>query len=248
VTGFGLLHEDRSFLVVDKPAGVHTAPLRPGESGTLLEAVIAAFPEVAQVPGMKSVEPGLLHRLDRETSGIVVIARTAEAFTALRASFDDGRALKFYRAACVPAEGVAGAPGQLLSVESRFAPLGRGGHMVRVVLDGETTAKVLRGAAAALYRTDAVVERVGRGRALVSASLARGFRHQVRAHLAYAGFPIVGDPLYGAQAPTGAEARMYLHAYRIELPHPETGAEIVVEAPLPACFPALLEEDTHGLS
>jgi 23S rRNA pseudouridine1911/1915/1917 synthase len=245
VKGFGLLHEDRSFLVVDKPAGMHTAPLRAGETGTLLDAVISAFPDVARVPGRKEIEHGLLHRLDRETSGVVVIARTPEAFAALCQSFDDERTIKTYAAACVPA--AAGFPGREISVTSRFAPHGAGGRMVRVVLT-DAPARLLRGASPAEYTTRAVVRDERGGRALLHAAIVRGFRHQVRAHLSHAGFPIVGDSLYGAPVPPGAEPRMYLHALCIELPHPETGAAVVVEAPLPRAFAALLEEDPHGLS
>jgi len=70
-------------------------------------------------------------------------------------------------------------------------------------------------------------------------SIRRGFRHQVRAHLAHLGYPILGDPLYGAPVPPGHMERMYLHAVRIELPHPDTGARIVVESPLPEEFRTL---------
>jgi 23S rRNA pseudouridine1911/1915/1917 synthase len=88
--GLVILFQDTALLAVEKPTGMHTAPLHPGEGGTLLAMVIDAFPEVAGLPGVKSVEPGLVHRLDRETSGVVVIARTAEAFDRLRGAFAAG--------------------------------------------------------------------------------------------------------------------------------------------------------------
>jgi 23S rRNA pseudouridine1911/1915/1917 synthase len=238
--GLVVLFEDPAMLVVDKPPGVHTAPLRAGEEGTLLQMVLQAYPEVAAVPGVKTVEPGLVHRLDRETSGLVLVARTAAAFRSLRASFSAGAARKTYVAVCF-----SEVPEKTLTLESSFAPYGPGRRKVRVVLRQAGTGGA---ATRTVYRTDAeVIAREG-GRALVRAAINRGFRHQVRAHLAYLGFPIYGDPLYGASVPgvpAGLEQRMYLHAARIELPHPETGAPLVVESRVPGSFTVLMEEETR---
>ncbi len=226
-------------LVVEKPAGMHTAPLRPGEPGTLLRMVINAYPEVAEVPGVKEVEPGLVHRLDGETSGAVVVARTPAAFKALRASFQGGEVRKTYCAACACPESEER---RSLAIESRFAPWGPGRRKVRVVLPETETEGTVRRATRDSYRTDAEVTRRAGGRALVRAFISRGFRHQVRVHLACLGFPILGDPLYGAPVPAGAEKRMYLHAERLELRHPLTGVPMVVESPVPASFAAIVEE------
>jgi 23S rRNA pseudouridine1911/1915/1917 synthase len=233
-------YEDPSLLVVDKPAGLHTAPLKPGESGTLMDMVTASYPEVAGLPGIKAVEPGLVHRLDRGTSGLVVIARSADAFAELRRSFSDGEARKHYSAACRSAARVPEI-GETLRMESRFAPFGPGRTMVRVVLPGEKSQKLQKSAGAESYVTDAVVTARGNGRALLSVSIRKGFRHQVRAHLAFLGFPIFGDPLYGTAVPEGFPPRMYLHAARIELLHPLSAAPLVVEAPLPEEFRRLFQ-------
>jgi 23S rRNA-/tRNA-specific pseudouridylate synthase len=83
-------------------------------------------------------------------------------------------------------------------------------------------------------------------RALVAARITRGFRHQVRAHLSFLGFPIYGDPLYGVEAPAGYAPRMYLHAWRIEMPHPVTGRSMVVESPTPPEFAALIDGAEKG--
>jgi 23S rRNA pseudouridine1911/1915/1917 synthase len=227
-----------AMLVVDKPAGLHTAPLRPGETGTLLDMVIAEFPEVAAVPGVKPVEPGLVHRLDRGTSGLVVVARTAEAFAALRGLFAAGGAHKGYLAACACGSG-AGREGQRVRMTSRFAPLGPGRRMVRVVLPEEKSDRLLWKAARETYTTEAEISSGGPGRALLSAWIDRGFRHQVRAHLAFMGYPILGDPLYGTAVPEGYPPRMYLHAARIEMTHPLTGKALIVESPAPVEFGAL---------
>jgi 23S rRNA pseudouridine1911/1915/1917 synthase len=234
-------YEDPALLVVDKPAGVHTAPLRPGETGTLIEMVVRAYPEVAGLPGIKLVEPGLVHRLDRDTSGLVVIARSAEAFNALRRSFAASGARKQYLAACACAEESRDG-GTPLRIESRFAPYGRGRTMVRAVFPGEKSRKLLNSASGEIYVTEAQVTAGGNGRAMLTASILKGFRHQVRVHLACLGFPILGDPLYGAAVPDGFPARMYLHASRIELRHPTSGLPLVVEAPLPWEFTGLFDE------
>jgi 23S rRNA pseudouridine1911/1915/1917 synthase len=231
VPAFCVLYEDSHLLAIDKPAGLHTAPLQPGEGGTLLGEVIARYPEIASLPGIKPMEPGLLHRLDRETSGVVIVARTAEAFAALRAQFAAKQVCKEYLAVCVSAAVPAGP----LRIESRFAPYGPGRKEVRVVLEAGR-----RNVSSRLYATEAQVLEARGGRALVRAGLLRGFRHQVRAHLAHLGLPILGDPLYGVPCPAGVPARLYLHAARVDLLHPVTGAALSIRSPVPPEFPAAL--------
>ena len=241
--------EDAEVIVVEKPAGVHAAPLRSAEGGTLLERVIESYPEVAEVPGIKAVEPGLLHRLDRETSGLVAIARTPAAFAALREIAARGGMRKEYLAACArPAdsrladsEAIGAAFGRALRIASRCAPYGSGRRMVRVVLAGETRDKLLRSATPDSYSTEAEIIRQGPAALLLRARLDRGFRHQVRAHLSFLGFPILGDLLYGTPVPPGVIERLYLHASRLQFDHPGTGAPISVESPMPEEFGALFE-------
>lgn len=232
-----VLFQDRDMLVLDKPAGLHTAPLRRGETETLLDEVIAQFPEVAALPGVKPVEPGLVHRLDRETSGLVVVARSAEAFTLLRRAFVTGGAQKVYLAACVGGN-EEGSVGDSFHIESRFAPYGPGRRMVRVVLPADGKKGFARQATREIYETEADIIFRTAGRALLSARIVRGFRHQVRAHLAFLGYPILGDPLYGAPVPPELPQRLYLHAARLEMAHPRSGAPFVVKSPLPAEFGA----------
>jgi 23S rRNA pseudouridine1911/1915/1917 synthase len=233
--------EDAHIAVVDKPAGIHTAPLHlGGEAGTLLEAILARYPEVAKVQGFKPEEPGLLHRLDRETSGLVVVARTTAAFTAMRERFNSTGVRKGYSACCaLPSEARPVSEG-LLSITSRFAPRGLGRSMVRVVLPDEAGRRVLREATPDAYRTEARITRQGMHALLLEAGIERGFRHQVRVHLAFLGYPIIGDPLYGTAVPGGASRRMYLHASYIELVHPMTDEPLCVQSPLPPEFQALL--------
>jgi 23S rRNA pseudouridine1911/1915/1917 synthase len=229
-----ILYQDSALLAVEKPAGMHTAPLRPGEKSTLLAMVIEAFPEVAGLPGLKPVEPGLVHRLDRETSGVVLIARTVEAFSALRDSFAAGGARKTYLAACGCAREPA--PAQPLRFDSRFAPLGVGRRRVRVVTAGERGRRLLRETTRELYTTEAEIAARGPGRLLLRVTITRGFRHQVRAHLSHLGCPILGDELYGTEVPAGFPRRMYLHAAAIALTHPLSGEPLRLESPMPAEF------------
>jgi 23S rRNA pseudouridine1911/1915/1917 synthase len=238
-------YEDSGFLVVDKPAGMHTAPLRPGEKGTLIEMVISFYPEVAALPGIKPVEPGLVHRLDRDTSGLVVIARTVQMFDFLRRSFASGGARKQYTAACSCTSEMLQHRGPL-RVESRFAPYGRGRSMVRAVFPGERSRKLLKSASSEIYVTEAQVSVCGNRRGMITASILKGFRHQVRVHLAALGLPILGDALYGAAVPEGFPERMYLHASRIDLRHPRSGLALVIQSPLPLEFSGLVEQSNRS--
>jgi 23S rRNA-/tRNA-specific pseudouridylate synthase len=250
-----VLFADEQLIAVDKPAGLHTAPQgREGEV-TLLSRLLEQFPEIAAVPGIKPAEPGLLHRLDHGTSGIVLAARTPEAFRRLAAEFAAGRVRKEYLALCVPGSAVLA--GQRFAMESRFAPCGPGRKKVRVVSAGALGGagadsvghradsvgfhpaglhRVGRSATSGTYRTEAEVLEVQGPRVLVRAAIVRGFRHQVRAHLAFLGLPIVGDPLYGVPVPPGAADRLYLHASAVELQHPASGQPLRIRSPLPLDF------------
>jgi 23S rRNA pseudouridine1911/1915/1917 synthase len=244
--GLTVLFTDAELIAVDKPAGLHTAPQGRAGEDTLLGRLLAAFPEIAALPGRKPGEPGLLHRLDRETSGIVLAARTPEAFRRLARDFAAGRVTKEYLALCAPALPLQ--PGQSFTMESRFAPFGPGRRKVRVVPGGDPRARAGAGAAGLQrgrarrrasprsYRTEAVVEQARPGLVLVRARILRGFRHQVRAHLSHLGLPIVGDELYGSGLPPGVEPRLYLHACSVELAHPPGGAARRIDSPLPEAF------------
>ncbi len=215
-----ILFEDMHLVAADKPAGIHTAPLARGETGTLLHYLIERYPEIALVRGFKPVEPGLLHRLDKETSGIVIAARTDSAFMKLKEQFDRGDAIKEYMAVCARdtengADGIgACGNGSEFHIESRFVPFGPGGRKVRVVpLEGGGKA-LLKKATAGTYATEVRIERRSGAYLLVRARISKGFRHQVRAHLAHLGMPIVGDPLYGVPTPSAPKAHTTINPTR----------------------------------
>lgn len=232
-----VLYEDGDIVAVEKPAGIHTAPLVSLGGDSLLDRLIRRFPEIAGVPGIKPVEPGLLHRLDRETSGVVIAARNPASFAALREQFDGGGVTKGYAAVCWTLEERAAAA--RVSMESRFAPYGPGRKRVRVIpLD----APLRRDATETLYRTEVEIGRCRGKLALLRATLVKGFRHQVRAHLAALELPIVGDALYGRPTPPGSLDRMYLHAHEVRLVHPRTGQNLIIRSAVPPEFTRLLDE------
>ncbi len=217
--GASVLYEDGSVTVLDKPAGAHTEPHGPREAGTLAGHLLRLHPGVAgfsRAPGLS-----LLSRLDFAVSGAVPAALSADAFGFLLREREAGRIRKVY--ACL----VSGRVADETTVS--FALDTRGGEKVRVRKE--------RREPDPRYWT--VVSPVSRaeGLTLVRAAIAKGKRHQVRAHLAAAGFPIVGDELYGAgPAGAGGRGRLMLHAVEVSFLHPARRSPLTVVSPLPAGF------------
>lgn len=220
-------HEDADVVVIEKPAGVPTHPLRPDETGTVANALVARFPEMVGV-GFHQREPGLLHRLDTDTSGLLLAARSATAFEALRAANAEEKLEKRYLALVegrLAGEGV---------VELPLIPHRKDPKRVEAVTEHvRVRAAVKPHPATTRWR---VARELGEY-TLVEVLLTRAFRHQVRAHLAAIGHPLVGDALYRGPAlpPDVAQgfARHCLHASEIHFPHPRTGAPQRVVSPLP---------------
>ena len=203
-----LLYADRDLVAVDKPPFVAAQPTLTHDRGTLPDLVQALL----------GAPVTLVHRLDRETTGVTVFARTAAAAAALAEAFREGGPEKTYLALC----GRAPAP-----PEGRIdAPLGKDPTrpgLRRVDPAGDP--------AATRYRTLRASDRA----ALVEARPETGRTHQIRVHLASVGAPILGDPRYGGARRVGELAipRVLLHARRLELDHPATGVRLVLEAPVP---------------
>ena len=196
--------ESSKVIVVDKPAGQATAPLRPGETGTLANALLARYPELGGI-GYSSREPGLLHRLDTDTSGLVVVARSAEAFETLRGALKEGRITKHYLLVC-ESEGLAD--------EGTIAfPIASHPKDQRRVLACIHPRDVMRNAPRPASTAFHVRER-GAKWALVEVEVSRALRHQIRAHFAATEHPLVGDALYGGAVVEGL-GRHALHASRV---------------------------------
>jgi 23S rRNA pseudouridine1911/1915/1917 synthase len=230
-----LLHEDAQLVAANKPAGMPTHPLRVGERGTLANALVARHPECAQVPDDPR-EGGVAHRLDTDTSGVVLAARTREAWLALRRAFSTGQVEKEYWAL------VSGAPPDEGEIR---AALAHAGDPRKVEAVSEYADHPVR-ARPAVTRFEVMAR--GADVALVRARTSTGRMHQIRAHLAHAGHPLVGDTLYGGPpAPTGLVGH-FLHARAISFPHPATGDRLTIEAPLPEDRARLLEFLTSWIS
>ena len=220
----GILHEDERVAVIDKPAGVPSHPLRPEETGTAASFVVARWPETCFV-GYRAREPGIVHRLDTGTSGLLLVARDEEAFQALRAQLDGGTIDKRYVAFVAP----DAAPRAPMILE---APIANDPRDARRVAVGEHLPE------ARPARTEIVALRQHARATELELRAPHAFRHQVRAHLAHAGFPLLGDVLYGGPVVAGLD-RHALHASAISFTHPETGRRVRVTSELPPDLRAL---------
>lgn len=215
-----IVYEDDDLLVVDKPARVPCHPLRHDELGTLANALVVRSPELLMI-GHKMRECGLVHRLDTETSGLVLVAKNHEAFAALTEALDEGAIDKRYLAY------VAEAPTPMpMVIDTPLENDPADARRMRASYDGRpATTELLRARS-----QGAVVE--------LEVRAPHATRHQVRVHLAHVGAPLLGDRLYGGPSVPGL-ARHALHASSIELVHPRTGARHRFEAKPPDDLRAL---------
>lgn len=224
-----ILLETPQVIIADKPAGQPTAPLEPGETGTLANALVGRFPEIADI-GYSPREPGLLHRLDTDTSGLVVAARTEEAFQTLSRALKEGRLEKKYLLVCEE-EGLADTG----TIEIPIAPHPKDRRRVYPCAHPRDVARYSPRPASTSYQ---VLERVGRF-ALVEAHAPKAMRHQVRAHLAAIGHPLAGDSLYGGPEVPGL-TRHALHASYVRWTGDATVPAFEVRSALPAELSAIL--------
>jgi 23S rRNA pseudouridine1911/1915/1917 synthase len=219
---------DAALIVIDKPAGMPTVALHASDRGTLANALLARFPELRQA-SPDPLEAGLVHRLDTATSGVVVAARTAPAWRALREQFRAGDVAKRYLAL------VAGSVREAGTVRHPIAHRPRRPREMCVCANPDR-ARTL-GARPALTRYRPL--RPGPAVTLVEVDIATGVRHQIRVHLASIGHAIVGDAVYGRGSALDAP-RLMLHASRLNLRHPVTGRAVEIVSPEPENFTAVL--------
>lgn len=212
-------YEDDDILVIDKPAGVVVHPARGHRRGTLVQAL------GDRVAGGEDPErPGIVHRLDRDTSGLLVVARTEAAHAALAQQMRERRITREYVAL------VEGRPSARTGLVD--APLGRDRRVrTRISTDTDDPREA---------RTRFVLQRALPGASLLRVTLETGRTHQIRAHLLAIGHPVCGDPEYGTRGRFGLE-RQFLHAVRLAFLHPVSGAPVDVCSPLPEDLARALE-------
>ena len=221
-----IVFEDRDVCVVDKPAGMATHPAPGSTRGTLVNALLAKLGRLPSINGV--LRPGIVHRLDKQTSGLLVVAKSDRAMRGLSTAIAERRMKRGYDAIVwgVPANktGTIDAPiGRDAAVRTRFAVDARGRRAVTH------------------YR---VRERFGAGgatTALLDVRLETGRTHQIRVHCAAIGHPIVGDATYAAGRPRLGVSRQMLHAARLSFDHPVTGKPLAFESPWPDDFADLVE-------
>lgn len=236
---FALVYEDHDILVVDKPAHLPTVPLKddPVEKQTLLGLVSLAYPEVRQVAGQNLWEGGVMHRLDTATSGLVVIARTKEAYASLQALQKAELFFKEYHAVSggryvpelpgfpvYPYEDPYAAKGKEVAIGSLFRRYGENRREVRPVL-ADSPKHLLDKTTGTWYMTKVTYAGSGpEGREHFTCRLSSGFRHQVRVHLAWSGWPLVGDEVYHGRS----AQNLGLRAVAVELVHPITAKPLEI--------------------
>lgn len=224
-----IVYEDEHILVIDKPAGLVVHPAAGHQDGTLLNALLYHVPDIANVP-----RAGIVHRLDKDTTGLMVVAKTLEAHTKLVAQLQARSVSRIYEAIVI---------GVITSGGTIDAPIGRHGvqrQKMAVVDAGKV--------AVSHYR---VLERF-RAHTHTRVKLETGRTHQIRVHMSHIGYPLVGDPVYGGRfriPPVTSQTlvqtlrefpRQALHARFLELDHPATGVRMKWESPLPEDFLWLL--------
>lgn len=221
-----IIFEDPDLIVLNKPAGMVVHPAHGHASGTLVQALLARYPDLAQLVQIdpdSAHRPGLVHRLDRDTSGLMVVARTSAALKGLQQQFKARTVEKSYLALVF---GQPESPQGIIDV-----PLGRDPRHPQKIAprpDGKP--------ARTHYRQ---IERLGQY-SLLEVGLETGRTHQIRVHLAWLKCPVVGDAIYGRRKNSLALKRHFLHAWRLQFQHPRTGDTLQFEAPLDAELEAIL--------
>jgi len=219
-----VVYEDPDLLVVNKPAGMVVHPAPGHHEDTLVNALLARYPDIQE--NATDQRPGIIHRLDKDTSGLIIVARNATTQAALVEQMKRHLIVKRYLAL------VEGAVG--LDQGTIDAPIGRDPHHRQQMAITATGSREAR----THFR---VLERFAH-HTLLLLELETGRTHQIRVHLKAIGHPIVGDPAYGSHNTIRGSTlkRQFLHAYQLKFTHPTTGAVIELEAPLPDDLQAVL--------
>lgn len=225
-----IVYEDEDIAVVNKPQGLTVHAGSGNLSGTLVNALLYKLNSLSSINGV--IRPGIVHRIDKDTSGLLVVAKNDAAHLSLSAQIAEKSCRREYLALC---EGIikedAGRIETYIGrspsdrVKMAVVPKEKGKY---ALTDYEVRARYAEGFTLALFR------------------LSTGRTHQIRVHCRHIGHPIVGDPVYGSKKQKFHLAGQLLHAYRLELTHPRTGEHMTFEAPLPGYFKEVLDRLERG--
>ena len=221
-----VIYEDESIIVIDKPVGLVVHPGAGNKKGTLVHALLGRKSKLSSMG--ESNRPGIVHRLDKDTSGVLIVAKNNPAHRALQSQFASHSLSKTY---------LALVKGRLEYEEGRLEQaLGRDPKIrQKMAVSRDETAKP----AQTLYK---VLKRFHYS-TLVEIKLITGRTHQIRVHMQHLGHPVVGDPLYGTTASSAQRApRLALHAWKIEFSHPKTDKIMKFESPIPGALKAMIDK------
>ncbi len=224
-----VLYEDNMMMVINKPAGMVVHPAVGNWTGTVVNALLGRYPELADTMSTSSQRPGIVHRLDKDTSGALLLAKNPESQCKLSKAFADRKVAKHYLAI------VIGIPkethGEICTLLGRH-PVNRL-KMAVVTRSGKEAVTVYEVLNSGTFE--------GIPLSLLAISILTGRTHQIRVHMSTCGYPILGDKVYGGGRYLHIERQM-LHAWRIKLPHPASGELVEFEAPLPEDFQKIVSK------
>ncbi|MBR6756316.1 MAG: RluA family pseudouridine synthase [Peptococcaceae bacterium] len=223
-----IVYEDSDVIVINKPVGLVVHPAHGHYSGTLVNGLLAHCKDLSGING--KMRPGIVHRIDKDTSGLIMVAKNDAAHQHLAAQLKEHSITRAYYALV---QGVISEPAGLVD-----APIGRHGT------DRKKMAVTFNNSKEA--RTKYVVKERFARNTFVECRLETGRTHQIRVHMAYLGHPLVGDPLYGTRKNNLDFPGQALHAYQLGFVHPRTGENLLFEAPLPEHYQAVLHQLALG--
>lgn len=221
-----VIYEDDDLAVIDKPAGMIVHPGDQNETGTLVSAALARWPEIASM-NIEEKRAGIVHRLDKDTSGLIVVARNDRTRRILSEQFQERTVDKIYIALLEKRPETT--TGQI------DAPIARDPKQRKKMA-------VVRGGKPAVSEFTVIEDDFVGGQALVKVRLLTGRTHQIRVHMAFIGCPIVGDRVYGYHKQRIGLKRQFLHAAALSFDHPTTGERLHFESPLPAGLQNVLDK------
>lgn len=230
-----VIHEanpQKPYLIIDKAAGLPSAPLNENDKNNAFYQAAKLYPQLLKVQGKKAVEHGLLHRLDTATSGLMIIAATQECYDFLQEEQKQGRIIKTYTAECnlqtaFPEQKIVVpelVEGSTFTIQSYFRAFGPGRKEVRPVTSSSNKAALQKVEKQVLYTTEVLIKKINheKNTVLVECTITKGYRHQIRCHLAWYGLPIINDIVYNPLAKNKKSTEeMHFCATKIQFEYPE---------------------------